>query len=255
MHWKVWRKSVLKNVAILFTVIVSISSNQYFINENLDYINLYNTSFENHNSEEQSEEYLFFCNGVPCQNHDIKSVIKEITNEGRYIYFEPEELAQLDFSTLEDWQIIKYSFEELNELDVMPEDCTQSSVDDGTCGFGIRKEIEFVEYRVTNDPPLLKGIDMNPYTDVLHLEINPPFIESGYSLSSFGCKVQILENDILLHTYTQTVNELNCYFNIPNELQGDTYHLEIFTFVVFENTQTGQFKEIFRFMAEVGTND
>ena len=24
---------------------------------------------------------------------------------------------------------------------------------------------------------------------------------------------------------------------------------------VFENTQTGQFKEIFRFMAEVGTND
>ena len=53
----------------------------------------------------------------------------------------------------------------------------------------------------------------------------------------------------------QTVNELNCYFNIPNELQGDTYHLEIFTFVVFENTQTGQFKEIFRFMAEVGTND
>jgi len=249
---------MFKNIFLIFSLFASLSIPNLLDDIGnvslLDDIN--NDTLGNHDaSGDEDEDYLFFCNGVPCQNHDIKTVIKEITNEGRYVYFEPEELAQLDFSTLEDWQIIRYSVEELNELDIMPEDCTQRSVDDGTCGFGIRKEIEFVEYRVTNDPPLLKGIDMNPHTDVLHLEINPPFIESGYLLSSFGCKVEILENDILLHTYTQTVNELNCYFNIPNELQGDIYHLEIFTFVVFENTQTGQFKEIFRFMAEVGTND
>lgn len=249
---------MLKSAILVFSIFASFSSLQLFEEKNIDtsLMKLNTITLGNHDTtNEEDENYLFFCNGVPCQNHDVKSVIKEITNEGRYIYFEPEELAQLDFSTLEDWQIIKYSFEELNELDIMPEDCTQSSVDDGTCGFGIRKETEFIEFRVTNDPPLLKGIDMNPFTDVLHLELNPPFIESGYTLSSFGCQVQILENDISLHTYTQTVNELNCYFNIPNELQGDIYHLEISTFVVFENSSTNQIKEIFRFMAEVGTNE
>ena len=247
---------MLKNLILIGSILVSSFSSFTLIDKNIFNIFYSNDNINNHNSsDEDNEEYLFFCNGVPCQNHDVKSVIKEVTAEGRYLYYSPEEMAVLDFSSLEDWQIIRYSPEELDELDIMPEDCTQSSVDDGTCGFGIRNEVEFVEFRTFNDTPLLKGIDMNPFTDVLHLELNPAFIEEGYSLRSFGCKVQLIENDVLYHTYTQTVNELNCYFNIPEELQGDLYHLEIFTFVVFENIQSGQVKEIFRFMAEVGTND
>ena len=117
------------------------------------------------------------------------------------------------------------------------------------------KEIEFIEFRVTNDPPLLKGIDMNPFTDVLHLELNPPFIESGYTLVVLVAKFKYLRMIFRCTLTHKTVNELNCYFNIPNELQGDIYHLEISTFVVFENSSTNQIKEIFRFMAEVGTNE
>jgi len=249
---------MFKNIFLIFSLFASLSiPNMLDDIGNVSLLNdINNDTLGNHDaSGDEDEDYLFFCNGVPCQNHDIKTVIKEITNEGRYVYFEPEELAQLDFSTLEDWQIIRYSAEELNELDIMPEDCTKKSVEDGSCGFGIRREIEFVEFRTMNDPPLLKGVDMNPFTDVLHLELNPPFIENGFSLSSYGCKVQLLENDVVIHDYVQTVNNLNCYFNIPNELQGDLFHIKISTFVVYENITTNETKEIFRFMAEVGTND
>ncbi|MEK9908710.1 MAG: hypothetical protein VW500_06515, partial [Aquiluna sp.] len=194
--------------------------------------------------------------GAGKKGKKVAHILNELRVSFLWVCDNPKKIGKKIYENyLEDWQIIRYSPEELDELDIMPEDCTQSSVNDGTCGFGIRNEVEFVEFRTFNDPPLLKGIDMNPFTDVLHLELNPAFIEEGYSLRSFGCKVQLIENDILYHTYTQTVNELNCYFNIPEELQGDLYHLEIFTFVVFENIQSGQVKEIFRFMAEVGTND
>ena len=249
---------MLKNAMLVISILASFSSLQLLDDKNIDFalLDLNNNTFGNHDTNpEEDENYLFFCNGVPCQNHDVKSVIKEITNEGRYIYFTPEELAQLDFSQLENWQIIRYSAEELNELDIMPEDCTKKSVEDGSCGFGIRREIEFVEFRTMNDPPLLKGVDMNPFTDVLHLELNPPYIENGFSLSSYGCKVQLLENNVVIHNYLQTVNNLNCFFNIPNELQGDLFHIKISTFVVYENITTSETKEIFRFMAEVGTND
>ena len=108
---------MLKSAILVFSIFASFSSLQLFEEKSIDtsLMKLNTITLGNHDTtNEEDENYLFFCNGVPCQNHDIKSVIKEITNEGRYIYFEPEELAQLDFSTLEDWQIIKYSFEELN---------------------------------------------------------------------------------------------------------------------------------------------
>lgn len=216
---------------------------------------LYQENISNHENSVDEEDYLFFCNGIPCQNHDIKSVIKEITVEGQYVFYTPEELIDADFTSFEDWQLIYYTAEELNELNIIPEDCTQSSVDNGTCGFGIIKNIEFVEFRTINDPPLLKGVDMNPFTDVLHLELNPPYIESGYSVVSYGCKVELLEYDITIHTYHQSITDLNCYFNIPEELQGDQFHIEISTFLIFENNTTGIVGELFRFMAEVGTND
>lgn len=254
---------MIRNLVLTIALITSFSfpdskfDNVYEKKYNLSNSNIYESSnLWNHNStEEEKEEYLFFCNGIPCQHHDVKKVIKDISAEGRYIYYSSDELVDLDFSTLEDWQIIRYSLEELEELNIMPEDCTQSSVDNGTCGFGIVRNIEFVEYRTTNDPPLLKGIDMNPFTDVLHLELNPGYIENGYDINSYGCKVILLENDNPIHTYLQTVNDLNCYFNIPEELQGNRYHIEIYTFLVFEDISTGTVSEIFRFMAEVGTND
>ena len=69
--------------------------------------------------EHDDGPYFYFCNGVPCQNHDIKKVIKNVTPEGIYEYFSPEELASLDFNLLEDWQLIKYSHEELLELNII----------------------------------------------------------------------------------------------------------------------------------------
>ena len=72
---------------------------------------------------------------------------QNVTPEGIYEYYAPEELASLDFNLLEDWQLIKYSYEELLELNIMPEDCSLRSIEDNTCGFGIQGEVEFVETR------------------------------------------------------------------------------------------------------------
>ena len=43
-----------------------------------------------------------------------------------------------DISSLEDWQIIRYTASEMSELDIVPEDCTTEEEQNGICGFGIR---------------------------------------------------------------------------------------------------------------------
>ncbi len=74
------------------------------------------SSVDNEIPEHDDGPYLYFCNGVPCQHHDIKKVIKNITPEGIYEYFSPVEMVNLDFDSLEEWQLIRYSHNELMEL-------------------------------------------------------------------------------------------------------------------------------------------
>ena len=52
-------------------------------------------------------------------------------------WFTTEEQTNLDISSLESWQIIRYTSEELEELNIIPEDCTYESEQDGTCGYGM----------------------------------------------------------------------------------------------------------------------
>ena len=169
------------------------------------------SSVDNEIPEHDDGPYLYFCNGVPCQHHDIKKVIKDITPEGIYEYFSPVEMVNLDFDSLEEWQLIRYSHDELMELNIIPEDCSLKSVQDNTCGFGIVKEVKFIETRTFLDPPLLKTIDMNPFTDVLYLALYPASVVDGYDLLSYGCVVELAGRS---HTfYESTVDNLECFFN------------------------------------------
>ena len=81
--------------------------------------------------------YNFWCNGNRCDDHDIKGYIKSMDAEGNITWYTTEEQINLDIDSLEDWQIIRYTQTELNNLDIVPEDCTSDEEIDGTCGFGL----------------------------------------------------------------------------------------------------------------------
>ena len=83
-------------------------------------------------------EYNFWCDGNRCDDHDIKGYIKSVDADGTITWYTTEEQIDLDISSLEDWQIIRYTASEMSELDIVPEDCTTEEEQNGVCGFGIR---------------------------------------------------------------------------------------------------------------------
>ena len=226
-----------------------------FISFSVIFFMAISSSVNNEVPEHDDGPYLYFCNGVPCQHHDVKKVIKNITPEGIYEYFSPGEMVNLDFESLEEWQLIRYSHDELMELNIIPEDCSLKSVQDNTCGFGIVKEVKFIETRTFLDPPLLKTIDMNPFTDVLYLSLYPASVIKDYDLLSYGCIVELKKENELIHLYKSTVDKLECFFNVPEEFQNDDHRLHIFTFSVFKNTSTEINSVLKKLQYVVGTND
>ncbi|MBD62571.1 MAG: hypothetical protein CMD68_00620 [Gammaproteobacteria bacterium] len=78
-----------------------------------------------------------WCLGNRCDDHAVKGYAKSISEEGNIIWFTIEEQIDLDLDSLESWQIIRYTQEELDMLNIMPEDCTYESELDGTCGYGL----------------------------------------------------------------------------------------------------------------------
>ncbi len=88
----------------------------------------------------QHEDYSIFrswCLGNRCDDHAVKGYVKSIAEDGTIIWFTTEEQTNLDISSLESWQIIRYTSEELEEVNIIPEDCTYESEQDGTCGYGM----------------------------------------------------------------------------------------------------------------------
>ena len=78
-----------------------------------------------------------WCLGNRCDNHAVKGYAKGISEDGNIVWYTTEEQINLDISSLEDWQIIRYTPIELEQLNIMPEDCTYESEIDGTCGYGL----------------------------------------------------------------------------------------------------------------------
>ena len=88
----------------------------------------------------QHEDYSIFrswCLGNRCDDHAVKGYVKSIAEDGTITWFTTEEQTNLDISSLESWQIIRYTSSELEELNIIPEDCTYESEQDGTCGYGM----------------------------------------------------------------------------------------------------------------------
>ena len=88
----------------------------------------------------QHEDYSVFrswCLGNRCDDHAVKGYVKEITEDGIITWYSTQEQINLDIESLEPWQIIHYTEEELTEINIMPEDCTYESEIDGTCGYGM----------------------------------------------------------------------------------------------------------------------
>ena len=88
----------------------------------------------------QHEDYSIFrswCLGNRCDDHAVKGYVKSIAEDGTITWFTTEEQTNLDISLLESWQIIRYTSEELEALNIIPEDCTYESERDGTCGYGM----------------------------------------------------------------------------------------------------------------------
>ena len=88
----------------------------------------------------QHEDYSIFrswCLGNRCDNHEVKGYIKSINEDGEITWYSTQEQITLDITSLEDWQIIRYTQQELQELNIMPEDCSHESELDGTCGYGL----------------------------------------------------------------------------------------------------------------------
>jgi len=85
-------------------------------------------------------DYVVFrswCLGNRCDDHAVKGYAKEIAEDGTITWYSTQEQVDLDIDSLEPWQIIRYTQEELSELNIMPEDCTYESEVDGTCGYGL----------------------------------------------------------------------------------------------------------------------
>ena len=88
----------------------------------------------------QHEDYSIFrswCLGNRCDNHEVKGYVKSINEDGEITWYSTQEQITLDITSLEDWQIIRYTQQELQELNIMPEDCSHESELDGTCGYGL----------------------------------------------------------------------------------------------------------------------
>ena len=88
----------------------------------------------------QHEDYSIFrswCLGNRCDDHAVKGYVKSIADDGTITWFTTEEQTNLDISLLESWQIIRYTSEELEALNIIPEDCTYESEQDRTCGYGM----------------------------------------------------------------------------------------------------------------------
>ena len=88
----------------------------------------------------QHEDYSVFrswCLGNRWDDHAVKGYVKSIDENGNVDWYTTEEQVDLDVSQLEGWQIIRYTKEELDDLNIMPEDCTYESEQDGTCGYGL----------------------------------------------------------------------------------------------------------------------
>ena len=88
----------------------------------------------------QHEDYSIFrswCLGNRCDDHAVKGYVKSIAEDGTITWYSTEEQIDLDIDSLEPWQIIRYTQDELSELNIMPEDCTSESEQDGTCGYGL----------------------------------------------------------------------------------------------------------------------
>jgi hypothetical protein len=86
------------------------------------------------------EDYSIFrswCLGNRCDDHGVKGYAKSINEDGEITWYSTQEQITLDIASLEDWQIIQYTQQELQELNIMPEDCSHESELDGTCGYGI----------------------------------------------------------------------------------------------------------------------
>jgi hypothetical protein len=87
----------------------------------------------------QHEDYSIFrpwCLGNRCDDHGVKGYAKSINEDGEITWYSTQEQITLDIASLEDWQIIQYTQQELQELNIMPEDCSHESELDGTCGYG-----------------------------------------------------------------------------------------------------------------------
>ena len=94
----------------------------------------------NFNPNCQHDDYSIFrswCLGNRCDDHAVKGYVKEITEDGIITWYSTQEQINLDIESLEPWQIIHYTEEELTEINIMPEDCTYESEIDGTCGYGM----------------------------------------------------------------------------------------------------------------------
>ena len=88
----------------------------------------------------QHEDYSIFrswCLGNRCDDHAVKGYAKEIDENGTITWYSTQEQVDLDINSLEPWQVVRYTQEELSELNIIPEDCTYESEVDGTCGFGL----------------------------------------------------------------------------------------------------------------------
>ena len=88
----------------------------------------------------QHADYSIFrswCLGNRCDDHAVKGYAKEIAEDGIITWYSTQEQIDLDFDSLDQWQIIRYTQEELSQLDIMPEDCTYESEIDRTCGYGL----------------------------------------------------------------------------------------------------------------------
>ena len=95
------------------------------------------TSFDPNCNHTDYSIFRSWCLGNRCDDHAVKGYVKEISDDGTYVWFTTEEQIDLDIDTLESWQVIRYTQEELSEIDIMPEDCTYESEVDGTCGYGL----------------------------------------------------------------------------------------------------------------------
>ena len=86
----------------------------------------------------QHEDYSVFrswCLGNRCDDHAVKGYAKSIDENGNVDWYTTEEQVNLDVDQLKSWQIIRYTKEEFDDLNIMPEDCTYESEQDGTCGY------------------------------------------------------------------------------------------------------------------------